>query len=154
MLRTQRSSTQFSRMNLHINTKWSFINYNVLFNSAPIMLREWKTDSTEACLSNCWTCIIFHAEDSKNVTNTLILWPACHLTPSNQSLPSHHFCKQDAQGSCCCCAAVHAPQLENHWEVDQRGDGRPCGVESQTVLDLKIRTFRSIKMTSLKGDRV
>lgn len=59
---------------------------------------------------------------------------------SEQVLPSRHFCKQDAEGGRGCCALVHAPHVQNQGEVDQGGDGRPGGVESQTVLDLNKAT--------------
>lgn len=71
-----------------------------------------------------------------------------NLTWSNQSLPSHHLSKQDAQRSCSCCAPVHTPQVENEREVDQGGDGCPCGVESQTILDLYISPCKCTRLTS------
>lgn len=58
------------------------------------------------------------------------------------SLPSDHFSKQDAQRGCCCCIPFHTPQMENQREVDKRGNRSPCGVESQTILDLNICSGR------------
>lgn len=66
----------------------------------------------------------------------------CVFVSSNQSLPSHHLSKEDAQRGCSSCALVHTPQVKHQGEVNEGGDGRPGGVESQTVLDLDVRIKR------------
>lgn len=149
MLRTQRSSTQFSRMNLHTQTK----------QSSPSCKKNWgavmAVGSFTPTIQNMLPIFRSSTSWTKSYIYLLVfLWNAHRLTSSNQSLPSHHLSKQDAQRSRCCCAPGHTPQVENQWEVDQRGDGGPRGVESQTILDLNISTRRSTEMTSFTRDTV
>lgn len=59
-------------------------------------------------------------------------------TSGGPSSPCDHLSKQNAERSRGCGAPGHAPQLEHQREVDERGDGGPRGVQSQTVLDLQM----------------
>lgn len=98
-------------------------------------------------------CHDHHWVDSEDVPDPAIQNPVLQNKPANitsaeltqettrtegfpGTSPNGHLSKEDAERSGGGGAAIHPPQLQDQGEVDERGNGRPGGVESQAVVDL------------------
>lgn len=89
-----------------------------------------------------------HRINSHNVSHPTVQHPVL------KNEPGHDLCEQDAQRGCSGRGSSHAPQLENQSKVNERRDGRPCGVQGQTVLDQESETAQVFAVVRLQPEAI